>query len=148
MALDSPLVTALVERVERWDGVEAHPHRFGGIEFRLDDREVGHVHANGMLDIPYAKPVRDVLVAGDRTGPHHLFPESGWTTTYLEHDADVERGAHLLRISYLYHAVARGKTPVGRHRLDGIDLHAEYEELALPAEIRERLDAMAGRTLA
>ncbi|MGH2605797.1 MAG: luciferase family protein, partial [Anaerolineales bacterium] len=30
--------------VIEWPGVTAHPHRFGGTEYRLGRREFGHVH--------------------------------------------------------------------------------------------------------
>jgi hypothetical protein len=32
------------ETVLSWPDVTAHPHRFGGTEFRLGKRELGHIH--------------------------------------------------------------------------------------------------------
>ena len=36
------------DRIERevgsWEGVTTHEHRFGGVEFRLGKRELGHLH--------------------------------------------------------------------------------------------------------
>ena len=34
-------------------GVTAHPHRFGGTEFRLGKREIGHVQGESLLVIPF-----------------------------------------------------------------------------------------------
>jgi len=31
------------ETVLSWSGVTAHPHRFGGTEYRLGKRELGHI---------------------------------------------------------------------------------------------------------
>lgn len=83
-----------------WDGVTARPHRFGGTEFRLGTREIGHVHGNHLIDIPFPKKVRDELVAAGRAQPHHVLPESGWISFYLQHETDVEAAIELLRRSF------------------------------------------------
>ena len=83
-----------------WEGVEALPHRFGGIEYQLQKRELGHIHGDHMLDIPFPKKVRDELVAAGMAEPHHLLPDTGWISFYLLKSADVERAIALLRRSY------------------------------------------------
>lgn len=83
-----------------WEGVEALPHRFGGIEFQLQKRELGHIHGDHVLDIPFPKKVRDELVAAGMAEPHHLLPDTGWISFYLRESADVERAIALLRRSY------------------------------------------------
>ena len=65
------------------EGVTAHPHRFGGTEYRLAKREIGHVHGERLVDIPFPKPVRDEVIASGLAEPHHLLPESGWISLYL-----------------------------------------------------------------
>ena len=36
--------------VTSWVGVEAHPHRFGGTEYVIGKREIGHIHGDRMVD--------------------------------------------------------------------------------------------------
>ena len=86
--------------VQVWPGVTSHPHRFGGTEYRLARREIGHVHADRLVDIPFPKPVRDELVSVGRANPHHVLPQSGWVSIYLDDALDVERATELLRLSY------------------------------------------------
>lgn len=88
------------ERVLAWPGVEAHPHRFGGVEYRLGNREVGHIHGDHMLDIAFPKRVREELVAAGLALPHHLLPQSGWVSFYLREEGDVEHAINLLARSY------------------------------------------------
>lgn len=83
-----------------WPGVTASPHRFGGIEFRLGKRELGHVHGNELVDIPFPKKIRDELVAADRVEPHHILPGSGWVSFYLKGPSDVDLAIGLLRRSF------------------------------------------------
>ena len=59
--------TAIME----WPGVTAHPHRFGGVEYRLGTRELGHIHGDHLVDIPFPTRVRDELVAAGLAEPHH-----------------------------------------------------------------------------
>ena len=40
------------EAVGSWPGVEAAPHRFGGIEYRYGRKEMGHVHGDRLADLP------------------------------------------------------------------------------------------------
>ena len=83
-----------------WPGVEAHPHRFGGTEFRLGSREIGHVHGDHLVDIPFPTKVRQEVVAAGQARPHHVLPESGWVSLYLRQPADVEGAIALLQRSY------------------------------------------------
>ena len=84
-------VERLVREVSGWDHVTTGEHRFGGTEFRLGPREFGHVHAWGMLGVPYVRGLRDERVAEGRTGIHHLLTESGWTTFHVESPDDYDR---------------------------------------------------------
>jgi hypothetical protein len=80
--------------------VTAHPHRFGGTEYRLGRRELGHIHGDYLLDIPFPKRVRDEMVAAGLAEPHHVLPETGWVSFYLREPADAERAIALLRRSF------------------------------------------------
>ena len=86
--------------VTAWEGVSAQPHRFGGVEYVIGKREIGHIHGNHMLDIPFPKKVRDAIVAAGRAQPHHLLSESGWVSFYLQQEADIEKAIDLLAENY------------------------------------------------
>ncbi len=76
------------------------PHRYGGKEFRLDRRELGHIHGDRLVDIPFPKRVRDEIVAAKDAEPHHILPTSGWVSLYLRTADDVDRALRLLERSY------------------------------------------------
>jgi hypothetical protein len=84
----------------RWEGVESRPHRFGGREYRLGRREIGHVHGDELIDIPLPRRRRDEVVAAGRADPHHVLPDSGWISVRLRVADDVRNGIELLRLSY------------------------------------------------
>ena len=90
----------ITETLLSWDGVSTSPHRFGGVEYRLGRRELGHIHGDHLVDIPFPKKVRDQLVAAKLTQPHHILPETGWISFYLRSEEDIETAIALLHRSY------------------------------------------------
>jgi Family of unknown function (DUF5519) len=88
------------ETLISWPQVEAEPHRFGGIEYRIGKREIGHVHGDWLVDIPFPTKVREAIVAAGRAEPHHIMPESGWISFYLRAPEDVQKAIDLFRESY------------------------------------------------
>jgi len=90
----------ITAELETWPGVASAPHRFGGVEYLLGTREIGHIHGDHLVDIPFPTRVREAVVAAGRARPHHLLPESGWVSLYLREPDDVARAIGLLRESY------------------------------------------------
>src|SRR5512143_715269 len=93
--------TRITEATTSWSGVTSQPHRFGGVEYVIGKREIGHIHGDHLVDIPFPKKVRDEIVAAGRAQPHHILPETGWVSFYLRQESDVEKAIDLLQESYL-----------------------------------------------
>ncbi len=122
------IVEYIQNEVTTWDGITANPHRFGGIEFNLGTTEVGHIHRNGMVDIPFNSKIRNQLIAEGKAEPHHLLADTGWISFYIRSDVDVQAAVDLFRLSYLFNAT-RGRS---RAALGGtLDMDAELARLKL-----------------
>jgi len=89
----------IAAEVESWSGVSSGPHRFGGVEFRLGRRELGHLHGDRIADLAFPRRVRDELIASGRALPHHVLPESGWVTVPIHVD-DLDAVIELFRLAY------------------------------------------------
>jgi hypothetical protein len=83
-----------------WKDVTVRPHRFGGVEYGIGRREIGHIHGDTLVDIPFPKKVRDEIVSTERAQPHHILPETGWVSFYIRQEADIEKAIALLKESY------------------------------------------------
>ncbi len=90
----------IVAEVSKWTGVAVAPHSFGGTEFRLGRREIGHVHGDYQADIVFPMEVRNQLVAEQRAQPHHILPKSGWITFRFKKEGDVDHAIELFKLSY------------------------------------------------
>jgi len=126
----------LVAEVAAWPGVTAHEHRFGGTEFRVGEREIGHVHWFGIVDIPFTVRLRDALIAAGRAEQHHFVPDSGWTTVRVGRHG-IENARDLLRLSYLR---LRLKSP---EAAAADEAHAELARCGLEVEVLEAVGVPA-----
>ena len=89
------------EEVLSWEGVTEAEHEFGGVEFRLGKRELGHLHDDlELADLPFPVRVREELVREGRARPHHIFPRTGWVSYPIPDEAVVSGEIALFRLSY------------------------------------------------
>jgi hypothetical protein len=95
--------------VTAWPGVEKAPHRFGGVEFRIGRRELGHLHGDVLADLPFPRAVRDELVAAGRVSPHHVLPDSGWVSFRIGSLDDITTAVELFRLAYDRASAARDR---------------------------------------
>jgi hypothetical protein len=126
------------ETVSAWPRVSAHPHRFGGSEFRFGRAEIGHIHENGIVDIPFPRPIHDLLLAEESVEEHHFVPDSGWITFRLRNEEDVEHAIWLFRLSYLRYALKCAADPFEL-------LSRESATLRLTPQLRLLLEAFVPR---
>ena len=92
--------TKIAREVASWNGVVAAPHRFGGLEFRVGRRELGHLHGSRLADLPFPVAIRKQLVADGRAERHHILADSGWVSVRIRRDEDVRAVIELFRLNY------------------------------------------------
>ncbi|MCU0464175.1 MAG: DUF5519 family protein [Anaerolineae bacterium] len=90
----------ITEAVMALDGVTSATHRFGGVEFHVKNREIGHLHGDRMADLPFPKRVRDQLISEGKAQTHHLLKDTGWVSYYLNGEADIEPVIALFQLNY------------------------------------------------
>jgi len=101
----------LEDEVSAWPQISVHPHRFGAKEFRVGSAEVGHVHTEGIVDIPFSRLVRDALVTEGLAEDHRWVPNSGWTTFHVRNEQDFKHALWLLRLSHLRYLLKTASDP-------------------------------------
>jgi hypothetical protein len=125
--------------VSAWLNISAHPHRFGGRKFLFGSAEVGHIHAGGIVDIPFPRSVRDALLAEGLAEGHRWVPNSGWITFRVRSEEDLSHALWLMRLSYIRYAL---KTATDPRAL----LEQEAEELHLNPQFKFLLDKFVPAT--
>jgi hypothetical protein len=125
--------------ISAWPRISVHPHRFGGTEFQFGDAEVGHVHTNGVVDIPFPRSVRDALLADGLAEEHHWVPNSGWITFRMRGEEDLSHALWLMRLSYVRYAL---KTSTDPKKL----FEQESEKLRLNPHFKSLLEPFVPKT--
>jgi len=90
----------LQQVLEAWPHITHQPHRFGGTEYLIGTREIGHVHRDHLVDIPLTVKMRDEVIAAGTAERHHLLADSGWVSLYLRQRGDIEKAVILFKLSY------------------------------------------------
>jgi len=97
---DCPAGERIRREVSSWPGVTVAAHRFGGLEYRVGRREIGHVHGNRLADLPFPVRIREQLVADGRAVLHHILPDSGWVSYFMRRPDDADGAIALFRLNY------------------------------------------------
>ena len=91
----------LEAEVLTWEGTSISMHKYGGVQFNCEGKELGHLHSNGLLDVLFTRKISRKLIAEGKAMQHHVFVNSGWISFYLTQPADKEYALMLLKMSYL-----------------------------------------------
>ena len=100
----SKVIEIIEKEILSWPYVTAGPHRFGGTEFCLNKKEMGHIHSEGLADIPFPMKIRDKLVNSGLVKPHHVLPQSGWISYWFHNsgkkEEDIATVIRLFKLRY------------------------------------------------
>lgn len=93
-------IELLETRVSTWPSVNVSIHKYGGRQFNLHQKEIGHVHSNGVLDLIFDRATKAALVRSCSAEEHHVFKDSGWISFYIRSERDLDKALELLALSY------------------------------------------------
>jgi hypothetical protein len=101
----------ITQEVASWPGVEAGPGRRGEFAFKVDGREIGHLHGDHAAHFGFPKDVWTELFEQGRIAEHPVFPgKIGPAARRIASQADVHDVIALLRLNY-ERLVARASHP-------------------------------------
>lgn len=139
-----PSIEQIIETVSSWSQVTTDDGRFNSTTFQVADRDIGHVHSWGPVDIGYPQRLRKQLIAEDKTGEHHVVADRA-TTFHVEGAADVEQAVALLRLSYLYHVLILQKRDDVDSELAAIGVSDELASMGMSDDIRAIFEDIRSR---
>ena len=88
----SAILDTITKELLSWPYVTAEPHRFGGLEFRLNKSTIA--------DLPFSMDVRNKLVNSARVSAHHFLPQSGWVSYWIKGEQDIPNVIELFKMRY------------------------------------------------
>lgn len=94
------ILEKISKEILNWPRVTIDQHRFGGTEFRIGKREMGHIHGNRLADLPFPMQIRNQLIESGRASSHHVLPKSGWVSKWIRGEDDLSEVVELFRMQY------------------------------------------------
>ncbi len=120
----------VIETVASWSEITIKEGRFNATAFQIGNREIGHVHLGGTVDISYPPSLRDQLIADGRTEEHHFASNSPTGTTfYIKSEDDIDNAVWLFRLSYLHCVWSLQKREETNSNLANIAVEEELDKL-------------------
>lgn len=105
MLFTKPELLSWLEEIEAevitWPGTVSDLHKYGGIQFNYNGKELGHIHSNGITDILFNRKVKQELLNEKRVTDHHVFKNSGWISFRIRTSADKTYVLKLLNMAYM-----------------------------------------------
>lgn len=102
----------VVHTIKQWDGITTHYHRYGGLEFRVNGRELAHIHGNGLLDVLAGRQIRTLLIEKQAVHTHHTLAESGWVSLYITRTTDIRQILTILQWLHSLHTCRQSVTDI------------------------------------
>ena len=99
-SMNKAITENIKQEILSWPGVTSNPYRFGGIEFRVNKRDMGHVHGDKLADLPFPSTIRKGLIASGKALPHIIYPESMWVSYFIKSEEDISQIVDLFRLQY------------------------------------------------
>ena len=105
----NPKLLDWIDDVEKevltWPDTTITTHKYGGLQFNYQGKELGHIHSNGLLDILLSRKIKNEVMQQDgRVQDHHSFKNSGWISFYMKCHSDKQLALELLEQAYKLHS--------------------------------------------
>jgi len=98
--MDTLITKNIKQAILSWPGVTSNPYQFGGIEFRINKRDMGHIHGEKLADLPFPFKIRKEIIASGKAIPHIIYPESMWVSYIIHSEEDTPKIIDLFRLQY------------------------------------------------
>jgi len=90
----------ITHEVLTWENTSTQTHKYGGLQFNCNGKEMGHIHSNGLLDMLLSRKIKLELMDEGRIQDHHSFKNTGWISFYMYTGADTEYALELLKLAH------------------------------------------------
>jgi hypothetical protein len=98
--MSTKITEDIKQKILSWPGVTSNSYRSGGIEFRVNKRDMGHIHGDKLADLPFPAEIRRDLLATGKALPHIIYPESMWVSYFISGEKDISKIIELFQLQY------------------------------------------------
>ncbi len=140
-----PRMQELVETMRDFVDVELHMVRRDAAGFFVGNRQIGHIHPSGHLDLPLPLELGEELVRRRIVEHHRIHDSAGWYTHRLQNQCEIKQAEWLLRLGHLLVelCICEGDEGKVREELSAIEMDEVLEKSLHCCSARWRASAAA-----
>ncbi|WNJ19058.1 luciferase family protein [Pontibacter sp. G13] len=90
----------IVQWLRDLPGVYTRYHRFGGMEFRVENREICHIHGDGLVDIRLPRGHKNRVLDSSSAEVHHVQAQGDWVSYPITGKTDLDELKEVLQMTY------------------------------------------------
>ncbi|MFZ0202652.1 MAG: MFS transporter [Nitrososphaeraceae archaeon] len=98
--MDTVVTEEIKKQILSWPGVTSNPYQYGGVEFHVNKRDMGHIHGEKLADLPFPIKLRKEIITSGKALPHIIYPESMWVSYIIHSEEDIPKIIDLFRLQY------------------------------------------------
>ena len=91
----------LTQWLKEMEGVRTRYHRYGGMEFTLNGKEICHIHGDGLVDVKLNAQLKQELIGQEGVENHHALPDSHMVSYQITKTAELSVLKSVVLASYL-----------------------------------------------
>lgn len=89
--------------IKSLDNIKTKYHKYGGIEYTLNAKEICHIHGDGLVDVKLTKELKSKYINKEQVEPHHELPTSNMISYQLTKNDNLELIKEIIYDAYLTH---------------------------------------------
>ncbi len=100
----NPKVFANMIELNSWikslKNVKTKYHKLGGLEFIVNDKEICHIHGDGLVDVKLNKSLKNKFKRIENIENHHVLPNSNMISYQIAKNDDLIQIKEIIKIVY------------------------------------------------
>lgn len=98
------VMSQVTHEVKSWKQISTHYHHFGGLQFNVGNKEIGHLHGNGLLDLKIPKKLKTAINQLEGIEDHHFLKKGNWISIQIQSDSTPKNMIKALRLIYSHYS--------------------------------------------
>jgi len=90
----------LTKWIKEHEGVSTKYHKYGGIEFVVNQKEICHIHGDGLVDVILDKKIKEQFIGQNAIEEHHVISGGNMISYQLTKNEDLNLIKKIIKLSY------------------------------------------------
>lgn len=88
------------EQIKCLPKVKSKHHKYGGLEYQVNNKEFCHIHSDGLIDVILNRKIANDFIEKDYCEEHHVMPDTGWVSHQINKKTDLTKILEVIYKAY------------------------------------------------